>query len=51
MPRRFFDRLGRHGLDWRVYYDPPSHISLTGILPMARSRPEGSGAGSARPPA
>src|SRR5258708_1882049 len=27
-----FDRLGQHGLDWRVYSDPPSHISLTGII-------------------
>ena len=31
-----FDRLGRHGLDWRVYCDPPSHISLTGIIHARR---------------
>lgn len=31
-----FDRLGQHGLDWRVYCDPPSHISLTGIVHARR---------------
>jgi phospholipase C len=31
-----FNRLGRHGLDWRVYCDPPSHISLTGIIHARR---------------
>ncbi len=31
-----FERLGQHGLDWRVYCDPPSHISLTGIIHARR---------------
>jgi phospholipase C len=35
-----FDRLERHGLSWRVYCDPPSHYSLTGLIhaPRLRSR-------------
>src|SRR5260370_20993955 len=31
-----FERLERHGLTWRVYCDPPSHISLTGVIPAPR---------------
>jgi phospholipase C len=31
-----FDRLSQHDLDWRVYCDPPSHISLTGIIHARR---------------
>jgi phospholipase C len=31
-----FERLERQGLSWRVYCDPPSHISLTGIIHAAR---------------
>src|SRR5580692_524407 len=31
-----FDRLQRHGHSWRVYCDPPSHISLTGIIHAPR---------------
>jgi hypothetical protein len=35
-----FDRLESHGLSWRVYCDPPSHYSLTGLIhaPRLRSR-------------
>jgi phospholipase C len=35
-----FDRLESHGLTWRVYCDPPSHYSLTGLIhaPRLRSR-------------
>jgi len=31
-----FERLDRSGLDWRVYCDPPSHMSLTGIIHAPR---------------
>ncbi|HXZ73273.1 MAG TPA: alkaline phosphatase family protein, partial [Streptosporangiaceae bacterium] len=31
-----FDRLDAAGLTWRVYCDPPSHYSLTGIIHAAR---------------
>jgi phospholipase C len=31
-----FERLDRQGLSWRVYCDPPSHISLTGIIHAPR---------------
>jgi phospholipase C len=31
-----FDRLEQQGLSWRVYCDPPSHISLTGIIHAPR---------------
>jgi phospholipase C len=31
-----FDRLERQGLSWRVYCDPPAHISLTGIIHAPR---------------
>jgi phospholipase C len=31
-----FERLDRQGLTWRVYCDPPSHISLTGIIHAPR---------------
>ena len=31
-----FERLESHGLTWRVYCDPPSHISLTGIIHAPR---------------
>jgi phospholipase C len=31
-----FERLEAQGLTWRVYCDPPSHISLTGIIHAAR---------------
>lgn len=31
-----FERLERHGLTWRVYCDPPSHISLTGVIHAPR---------------
>jgi phospholipase C len=31
-----FDRLAQHGLDWRVYCDPPSHLSLTGVIHARR---------------
>jgi len=31
-----FERLEAHGLTWRVYCDPPSHISLTGIIHAPR---------------
>ena len=33
-----FERLEKHGLTWRVYCDPPSHISLTGIIHAPRLR-------------
>ena len=33
-----FDRLDANGLTWRVYCDPPSHYSLTGIIHAARLR-------------
>jgi phospholipase C len=31
-----FERLDAQGLSWRVYCDPPSHISLTGIIHAPR---------------
>ncbi len=31
-----FERLEAKGLSWRVYCDPPSHISLTGIIHAPR---------------
>jgi phospholipase C len=31
-----FERLERQGLSWRVYCDPPSHVSLTGIIHAPR---------------
>jgi len=31
-----FERLESNGLTWRVYCDPPSHISLTGIIHAPR---------------
>jgi phospholipase C len=33
-----FDRLDANGLTWRVYCDPPSHYSLTGIIHASRLR-------------
>jgi phospholipase C len=33
-----FERLEAAGLTWRVYCDPPSHISLTGIIHAPRLR-------------
>jgi phospholipase C len=33
-----FERLETRGLTWRVYCDPPSHISLTGIIHAPRLR-------------
>jgi phospholipase C len=34
-----FERLERQGLSWRVYCDPPSRLSLTGIIHAPRLRP------------
>jgi len=31
-----FNRLDQQGLSWRIYCDPPSHISLTGIIHAPR---------------
>jgi phospholipase C len=31
-----FERLESRGLTWRVYCDPPSHISFTGLIHAAR---------------
>ena len=31
-----FDRLEVHGLTWRVYCDPPAHVSFTGLIHAAR---------------
>ena len=31
-----FERLESNGLTWRVYCDPPSHISLTGVIHAPR---------------
>jgi len=31
-----FDRLDAAGLTWRVYCDPPSHYSLTGVIHAQR---------------
>jgi phospholipase C len=33
-----FERLEAKGLSWRVYCDPPSHVSLTGIIHAHRLR-------------
>jgi len=33
-----FDRLEGHGLTWKVYCDPPSHYSLTGLIHAPRLR-------------
>jgi phospholipase C len=33
-----FERLEKNGLTWRVYCDPPSHISLTGVIHARRLR-------------
>ena len=33
-----FDRLEAHGLTWKVYCDPPSHYSLTGLIHAPRLR-------------
>jgi phospholipase C len=34
-----FERLDRQGLSWKVYCDPPSHISLTGVVHARRLLP------------
>jgi phospholipase C len=34
-----FERLDQHGLSWKVYCDPPSHLSLTGIIHAPRLWP------------
>ena len=34
-----FERLDAHGLSWRVYCDPPSHLSLTGVIHAPRLWP------------
>ncbi len=34
-----FERLERNGLSWQVYCDPPSHVSLTGIIHAPRLWP------------
>jgi phospholipase C len=34
-----FERLDQQNLSWRVYCDPPSHISLTGIIHAPRLWP------------
>jgi phospholipase C len=34
-----FERLDRAGLTWKVYCDPPSHMSLTGIIHAHRLWP------------
>ena len=31
-----FDRLEAHGLTWRVYCDPPAHVSFTALIHAAR---------------
>jgi phospholipase C len=31
-----FERLDKQGLSWRVYCDPPSHLSLTGVIHAPR---------------
>jgi phospholipase C len=33
-----FNRLEAHGLTWRIYCDPPSQYSLTGVIHAARLR-------------
>jgi phospholipase C len=37
--KTIFDLLDEHGLSWRVYCDPPSHISLTGVIHARRLLP------------
>jgi len=34
-----FERLEQQGLSWRVYCDPPSHVSITGIIHAPRLWP------------
>jgi phospholipase C len=34
-----FERLDGQGLSWRVYCDPPSHLSLTGVIHARRLLP------------
>jgi phospholipase C len=34
-----FERLESRGLTWRVYCDPPSHVSFTGLIHAARLYP------------
>ena len=34
-----FERLEQQGLSWRVYCDPPTHISLTGVIHARRLLP------------
>jgi len=34
-----FERLDARGLSWRVYCDPPSHMSLTGVIHAPRLWP------------
>ncbi len=34
-----FERLDQQGLSWKVYCDPPSHLSLTGIIHAPRLWP------------
>ncbi len=34
-----FERLDQQGLSWRVYCDPPSHLSLTGVIHAPRLWP------------
>jgi phospholipase C len=33
-----FERLTARGLSWRVYCDPPSHVSFTGVIHASRLR-------------
>ena len=34
-----FERLEQQGLSWRVYCDPPSHVSITGLIHAPRLWP------------
>ena len=34
-----FERLSACGLSWRVYCDPPSHVSFTGVIHASRLHP------------
>jgi len=34
-----FERLSAKGLSWRVYCDPPSHVSFTGVIHLSRLHP------------
>jgi phospholipase C len=36
--KTIFELLEEHGLSWRVYCDPPSHLSLTGVIHAPRLR-------------